>query len=179
MCSPQNSFCEGKIFGLCIVVAAPKCVLRGFVQGWGCPVLNVAGIHWTECRKRGQTWVDINQNFLVETPSPLHQHLLGIWYQSDNISEEKGLYCSEWNLIPSDLFQWDAFSVLIWVFFLLIGQYRTGSCNHTVDTKCSPCRPKTYTAIWNHSPQCFACSPPCRKGRLGLVKRLAQRLGLV
>ncbi|XP_058711395.1 tumor necrosis factor receptor superfamily member 1B isoform X3 [Poecile atricapillus] len=44
------------------------------------------------------------------------------------------------------------------------GQYRTGSCSHTVDTKCSPCRPKTYTAIWNHSPQCFACSPPCRKG---------------
>ncbi|NXV00804.1 TNR1B factor, partial [Cettia cetti] len=44
------------------------------------------------------------------------------------------------------------------------GQYRTGSCSHTVDTKCSPCRPKTYTAIWNSSPQCFACSPPCRKG---------------
>ncbi|NWY32981.1 TNR1B factor, partial [Pheucticus melanocephalus] len=44
------------------------------------------------------------------------------------------------------------------------GQYRTGSCSHTVDTKCSPCRPKTYTAIWNHSPQCFACSAPCRKG---------------
>ncbi|NXY57252.1 TNR1B factor, partial [Callaeas wilsoni] len=44
------------------------------------------------------------------------------------------------------------------------GQYRTGSCSHTVDTKCSPCRPKTYTAIWNLSPQCFACSPPCRKG---------------
>ncbi|XP_041275745.1 tumor necrosis factor receptor superfamily member 1B isoform X1 [Onychostruthus taczanowskii] len=44
------------------------------------------------------------------------------------------------------------------------GQYRTGSCSHTVDTKCSPCRPKTYTAIWNYSPQCFACSPPCRKG---------------
>ncbi|XP_014112663.1 PREDICTED: tumor necrosis factor receptor superfamily member 1B [Pseudopodoces humilis] len=44
------------------------------------------------------------------------------------------------------------------------GQYRTGSCSHTVDTKCSPCRPKTYTAIWNRSPQCFACSPPCRKG---------------
>ncbi|NXR77126.1 TNR1B factor, partial [Pycnonotus jocosus] len=44
------------------------------------------------------------------------------------------------------------------------GRYRTGSCNHTVDTKCSPCRAKTYTAIWNHSPQCFACSPPCRKG---------------
>ncbi|NWS26343.1 TNR1B factor, partial [Polioptila caerulea] len=39
-----------------------------------------------------------------------------------------------------------------------------GSYSHTVDTKCSPCRPKTYTAIWNHSPQCFACSPPCRKG---------------
>ncbi|NWV29590.1 TNR1B factor, partial [Origma solitaria] len=44
------------------------------------------------------------------------------------------------------------------------GQYRTGSCSHTVDTKCSPCRAKTYTAIWNRSPQCFACSPPCRKG---------------
>ncbi|XP_063033020.1 tumor necrosis factor receptor superfamily member 1B [Melospiza melodia melodia] len=44
------------------------------------------------------------------------------------------------------------------------GQYRTGSCSHTTDTKCSPCRPKTYTAIWNHSPQCFACSAPCRKG---------------
>ncbi|NWW82845.1 TNR1B factor, partial [Climacteris rufus] len=44
------------------------------------------------------------------------------------------------------------------------GQYRTGSCSHTVDTKCSPCRAKTYTAIWNLSPQCFACSPPCRKG---------------
>ncbi|NXB73781.1 TNR1B factor, partial [Donacobius atricapilla] len=44
------------------------------------------------------------------------------------------------------------------------GQYRTGSCSHTMDTKCSPCRPKTYTAIWNRSPQCFACSPPCRKG---------------
>ncbi|NWZ72478.1 TNR1B factor, partial [Acrocephalus arundinaceus] len=44
------------------------------------------------------------------------------------------------------------------------GQYRTESCSHIVDTKCSPCRPKTYTAIWNLSPQCFACSPPCRKG---------------
>uniref|UniRef100_A0A8C5U9Z5 TNF receptor superfamily member 1B n=1 Tax=Malurus cyaneus samueli TaxID=2593467 RepID=A0A8C5U9Z5_9PASS len=44
------------------------------------------------------------------------------------------------------------------------GQYRTGSCSHTMDTKCSPCRPKTFTAIWNRSPQCFACSPPCRKG---------------
>uniref|UniRef100_A0A8V5H4C9 Uncharacterized protein n=1 Tax=Melopsittacus undulatus TaxID=13146 RepID=A0A8V5H4C9_MELUD len=37
-------------------------------------------------------------------------------------------------------------------------------CSHTVDTKCSPCRPNTYTAIWNLSPQCFACSPPCKKG---------------
>uniref|UniRef100_A0A8B9GC96 TNFR-Cys domain-containing protein n=1 Tax=Amazona collaria TaxID=241587 RepID=A0A8B9GC96_9PSIT len=37
-------------------------------------------------------------------------------------------------------------------------------CSHSVDTKCSPCRPNTYTAIWNLSPQCFACSPPCRKG---------------
>ncbi|NXW66394.1 TNR1B factor, partial [Eurystomus gularis] len=44
------------------------------------------------------------------------------------------------------------------------GQYKTESCSHTVDTKCSPCRPNTYTAIWNRSPQCFACSPRCRKG---------------
>ncbi|KAF1514007.1 Tumor necrosis factor receptor superfamily member 1B, partial [Eudyptes filholi] len=44
------------------------------------------------------------------------------------------------------------------------GQYKTESCSHRVDTKCSPCRPDTYTAIWNRSPQCFACSPPCRKG---------------
>ncbi|NWX43160.1 TNR1B factor, partial [Steatornis caripensis] len=44
------------------------------------------------------------------------------------------------------------------------GQYKTESCSHSVDTKCSPCRPNTYTAIWNRSPQCFACSPPCRKG---------------
>ncbi|KAM6046202.1 tumor necrosis factor receptor superfamily member 1B isoform 2-T2 [Theristicus caerulescens] len=44
------------------------------------------------------------------------------------------------------------------------GQYKTASCSHTVDTKCSPCRSNTYTAIWNRSPQCFACSPPCRKG---------------
>ncbi|NXW68536.1 TNR1B factor, partial [Hirundo rustica] len=44
------------------------------------------------------------------------------------------------------------------------GHYRTESCSPTTDTKCSPCRPKTYTAIWNRSPQCFACSPPCRKG---------------
>ncbi|NXP72769.1 TNR1B factor, partial [Ramphastos sulfuratus] len=44
------------------------------------------------------------------------------------------------------------------------GEYRTESCSHTVDTKCSPCRPHTYTAVWNQSPQCFACSPPCRKG---------------
>ncbi|NXK06589.1 TNR1B factor, partial [Herpetotheres cachinnans] len=44
------------------------------------------------------------------------------------------------------------------------GQYKTESCSHTVDTKCSPCSPNTYTAIWNRSPQCFACSPPCRKG---------------
>ncbi|NXI49242.1 TNR1B factor, partial [Chloroceryle aenea] len=44
------------------------------------------------------------------------------------------------------------------------GQYKAESCSHTVDTKCSPCRPNTYTAIWNRSPQCFACSPPCRKG---------------
>ncbi|XP_026718732.1 tumor necrosis factor receptor superfamily member 1B [Athene cunicularia] len=44
------------------------------------------------------------------------------------------------------------------------GQYKRASCTHTVDTKCSPCRPDTYTAIWNRSPQCFACSPPCRKG---------------
>ncbi|NXF05291.1 TNR1B factor, partial [Smithornis capensis] len=44
------------------------------------------------------------------------------------------------------------------------GQYKTQSCSHTTDTKCSPCRPNTYTAIWNSSPQCFACSPPCRKG---------------
>ncbi|KAF1533320.1 Tumor necrosis factor receptor superfamily member 1B, partial [Eudyptula albosignata] len=44
------------------------------------------------------------------------------------------------------------------------GQYKTESCSHRVDTKCSPCRPNTYTAIWNRSPQCFACSPPCRKG---------------
>uniref|UniRef100_A0A663LPN1 TNFR-Cys domain-containing protein n=1 Tax=Athene cunicularia TaxID=194338 RepID=A0A663LPN1_ATHCN len=43
-------------------------------------------------------------------------------------------------------------------------QYKRASCTHTVDTKCSPCRPDTYTAIWNRSPQCFACSPPCRKG---------------
>ncbi|XP_010182171.1 PREDICTED: tumor necrosis factor receptor superfamily member 1B, partial [Mesitornis unicolor] len=44
------------------------------------------------------------------------------------------------------------------------GQFKTESCSHTVDTKCSPCRPNTYTAIWNRSPQCFACLPPCRKG---------------
>ncbi|NXH12774.1 TNR1B factor, partial [Bucco capensis] len=44
------------------------------------------------------------------------------------------------------------------------GQYKTESCSHIVDTKCSPCRPNTYTAIWNQSPQCFPCSPPCRKG---------------
>ncbi|KAF1589142.1 UNVERIFIED_CONTAM: Tumor necrosis factor receptor superfamily member 1B, partial [Eudyptes pachyrhynchus] len=44
------------------------------------------------------------------------------------------------------------------------GQYKAESCSHRVDTKCSPCRPDTYTAIWNRSPQCFACSPPCRKG---------------
>ncbi|KFW67954.1 Tumor necrosis factor receptor superfamily member 1B, partial [Pygoscelis adeliae] len=44
------------------------------------------------------------------------------------------------------------------------GQYKTESCSHRVDTKCSPCRANTYTAIWNRSPQCFACSPPCRKG---------------
>ncbi|XP_005021366.2 tumor necrosis factor receptor superfamily member 1B isoform X4 [Anas platyrhynchos] len=44
------------------------------------------------------------------------------------------------------------------------GQYKTESCSHSVDTKCSPCIPNTYTAIWNRSPQCFACSPPCRKG---------------
>ncbi|KFR00122.1 Tumor necrosis factor receptor superfamily member 1B, partial [Opisthocomus hoazin] len=44
------------------------------------------------------------------------------------------------------------------------GQYKTESCSHSVDTKCSPCRPDTYTAVWNWSPQCFACSPPCRKG---------------
>ncbi|XP_075376857.1 tumor necrosis factor receptor superfamily member 1B isoform X4 [Mycteria americana] len=44
------------------------------------------------------------------------------------------------------------------------GEYKTESCSHSVDTKCSPCRPNTYTAIWNRSPQCFACSPPCRKG---------------
>ncbi|NWU79438.1 TNR1B factor, partial [Onychorhynchus coronatus] len=44
------------------------------------------------------------------------------------------------------------------------GQYKAESCSHTVDTKCRPCRPNTYTAIWNWSPQCFACSPPCRKG---------------
>ncbi|XP_037236043.1 tumor necrosis factor receptor superfamily member 1B-like [Falco rusticolus] len=44
------------------------------------------------------------------------------------------------------------------------GEYKTESCSHTVDTKCSPCSPNTYTAIWNRSPQCFACSPPCRKG---------------
>ncbi|NXP26200.1 TNR1B factor, partial [Scytalopus superciliaris] len=46
------------------------------------------------------------------------------------------------------------------------GEYKTESCSRTVDTKCSPCRPHTYTAIWNWSPQCFACSPPCRKGVL-------------
>ncbi|NXS96199.1 TNR1B factor, partial [Jacana jacana] len=44
------------------------------------------------------------------------------------------------------------------------GQYKTKSCSHRVDTQCSPCRPNTYTAIWNLSPQCFGCSPPCRKG---------------
>ncbi|NXY71219.1 TNR1B factor, partial [Glareola pratincola] len=44
------------------------------------------------------------------------------------------------------------------------GQYKTQSCSPSVDTKCSPCSPNTYTAIWNRSPQCFACSPPCRKG---------------
>ncbi|NXW04834.1 TNR1B factor, partial [Fregetta grallaria] len=44
------------------------------------------------------------------------------------------------------------------------GKYKTERCSHSVDTKCSPCRPNTYTAIWNWSPQCFACSPPCRKG---------------
>ncbi|NWH56428.1 TNR1B factor, partial [Geococcyx californianus] len=44
------------------------------------------------------------------------------------------------------------------------GQYKTESCSHSVDTKCSPCSPNTYTAIWNRSPQCFACSPRCRKG---------------
>ncbi|NXG19603.1 TNR1B factor, partial [Grallaria varia] len=46
------------------------------------------------------------------------------------------------------------------------GQYKTESCSPTVDTQCSPCRPNTFTAIWNWSPQCFACSPPCRKGVL-------------
>ncbi|KFW06468.1 PREDICTED: tumor necrosis factor receptor superfamily member 1B, partial [Eurypyga helias] len=44
------------------------------------------------------------------------------------------------------------------------GEYKAESCSHTTDTKCSPCRPNTYTEIWNRSPQCFACSPPCRKG---------------
>ncbi|NWS74386.1 TNR1B factor, partial [Crotophaga sulcirostris] len=44
------------------------------------------------------------------------------------------------------------------------GQYKRESCSHRVDTKCSPCSPNTYTAIWNRSPQCFACSPRCRKG---------------
>ncbi|XP_010003536.1 PREDICTED: tumor necrosis factor receptor superfamily member 1B [Chaetura pelagica] len=44
------------------------------------------------------------------------------------------------------------------------GDYKAESCSHSVDTKCSPCRPNTYTEIWNWSPQCFACSPPCRKG---------------
>ncbi|NXL87998.1 TNR1B factor, partial [Alectura lathami] len=44
------------------------------------------------------------------------------------------------------------------------GQYKAESCSHSVDTKCVPCRPNTYTAVWNWSPQCFACSPPCRRG---------------
>ncbi|KAM6241000.1 LOW QUALITY PROTEIN: tumor necrosis factor receptor superfamily member 1B-like [Porphyrio hochstetteri] len=44
------------------------------------------------------------------------------------------------------------------------GQHMTERCSHSVDTKCSPCRPNTYTAIWNQSPLCFPCSPPCRKG---------------
>ncbi|NWR89489.1 TNR1B factor, partial [Furnarius figulus] len=46
------------------------------------------------------------------------------------------------------------------------GHYKTRSCSHTRDTTCSACSPNTYTAIWNWSPQCFACSPPCRKGVL-------------
>uniref|UniRef100_A0A8V0YUM4 TNF receptor superfamily member 1B n=1 Tax=Gallus gallus TaxID=9031 RepID=A0A8V0YUM4_CHICK len=44
------------------------------------------------------------------------------------------------------------------------GQRKAESCSHSVDTKCIPCLPDTYTAVWNRSPQCFACSPPCRKG---------------
>ncbi|NXC47320.1 TNR1B factor, partial [Penelope pileata] len=44
------------------------------------------------------------------------------------------------------------------------GQYKAKSCSHSVDTKCIPCRPNTYTAVWNRSPQCFACSPPCGRG---------------
>ncbi|XP_071622950.1 tumor necrosis factor receptor superfamily member 1B isoform X1 [Heliangelus exortis] len=44
------------------------------------------------------------------------------------------------------------------------GEYKAESCSASADTKCSPCSPDTYTAIWNRSPQCFACAPPCRKG---------------
>ncbi|NWX87588.1 TNR1B factor, partial [Nothoprocta ornata] len=44
------------------------------------------------------------------------------------------------------------------------GQYKLQNCTDSVDTKCSPCGVNSYTAIWNRSPQCFACLPPCRKG---------------
>ncbi|XP_025929962.1 tumor necrosis factor receptor superfamily member 1B [Apteryx rowi] len=44
------------------------------------------------------------------------------------------------------------------------GQYKLESCTDSVDTRCSPCGPNSYTEIWNRSPQCFACLPPCRKG---------------
>ncbi|XP_030319566.1 tumor necrosis factor receptor superfamily member 1B-like isoform X2 [Calypte anna] len=44
------------------------------------------------------------------------------------------------------------------------GEYKAESCSASADTKCSPCSPDTYTAIWNRSPLCFACAPPCRKG---------------
>ncbi|NWI21130.1 TNR1B factor, partial [Crypturellus soui] len=50
------------------------------------------------------------------------------------------------------------------------GQYKLQNCTDRVDTKCSPCGPNSYTAVWNRSPQCFACLPPCRKGFVQLQK---------
>ncbi|KGL79576.1 Tumor necrosis factor receptor superfamily member 1B, partial [Tinamus guttatus] len=44
------------------------------------------------------------------------------------------------------------------------GQYELQNCTDRIDTKCSPCELNSYTAVWNRSPQCFACLPPCRKG---------------
>ncbi|XP_041130572.1 tumor necrosis factor receptor superfamily member 1B isoform X2 [Polyodon spathula] len=43
------------------------------------------------------------------------------------------------------------------------GTHQGAVCSMASDTQCKPCRERTYTSIWNYSPQCFRCPGACRE----------------